>query len=458
MNLLMLFRSLENFIILKIYTKFIYNLISLKCVYFNNLKIMNIILKDFLFLIKKTFFNEKKLLKKRIIRSIKNNYEKEISVLPKLIEPNTDTIDVGVYRGVYSYELARLSNHLHAFEANPILYKYLKNNLTQIIKNITLYNFALSNKNGAELLRVPIRRKTFFQSQFEEKYHIGLGTIHENNIFDDFDEIIEYNLEPNIYSFRILDRFLSKSKSNPFHLKFNTGLNRLGFKINDIDKLYETIGNSGYVKYIFSHLGASEDIREKTFTMNQIELFEEISKKMNDKFNKVFKKHLLNTSGILNYSDYQYDMVRTGIGIYGYGNDPFFNNKLKPILSIKSVISQIHSIKKNESVGYNRGFIADKDCKIGIIPIGHADGINRGLGNGKIGFMINDYVAKTIGNICMDMLMVDITNIDCKEGDIVSIIDEKNQTAEEIGNISDTISYEVLTTLSSRMKRIVIEN
>ena len=276
--------------------------------------------------------------------------------------------------------------------------------------------------------------------------------------FDDFDEILEYNLEPNIYSFRILDRFLSKSKKNPFHLKFNTGLNRLGFKINDIDKLFETIGNSGYVKYIFSHLGASEDIGEKTFTMNQIELFEEISKKMNDKFNKIFKKHLLNTSGILNYSDYQYDMVRTGIGIYGYGNDPFFNNKLKPVLSIKSVISQIHYIKKNESVGYNRGFIADKDCKIGIIPIGHADGINRGLGNGKIGFMINDYVAKTIGNICMDMLMVDITNIDCKEGDIVSIIDEKNQTAEEIGNMSNTISYEVLTSISSRMKRIIIEN
>ena len=149
---------------------------------------MNIILKDFLFLIKKAFLSEKKLLKKRIIRSIKNDYEKEISILPQLITANTDTIDVGVYRGVYSYELSKLSNHLHAFEANPILYKYLKVNLTGIIKNITLYNFALSDKNGTTLLRVPIRRKTLFQSQFEEKYHIGLGTIHENNIFNDFDE------------------------------------------------------------------------------------------------------------------------------------------------------------------------------------------------------------------------------------------------------------------------------
>jgi len=275
---------------------------------------------------------------------------------------------------------------------------------------------------------------------------------------NDFDEILEYNLEPNIYSFRILERFLSKSKKHPFHLKFNTGLNRLGFKIDDVDLLYNILGSGNNIKYLFSHLGASDDIKEKAFTMGQIKLFDTISKKMNNKFNKVFNKHLLNTSGILNYHDYQYDMVRTGIGLYGYGNDDDYNKKLKPVLTLNSVISQIHNVQKNESVGYNRGFIAEKDYKIGIIPIGHADGISRTLGNGKIGFKINNQIAKTVGNICMDMLMVDITNIKCKEGDMVSIIDEKNQTAEEIGNISDTISYEILTALSSRMKRIIIEN
>ena len=275
---------------------------------------------------------------------------------------------------------------------------------------------------------------------------------------DDFDEILEYNLEPNIYSFRILERFLSKSKKHPFHLKFNTGLNRLGFKIDDVELLYNILGDGNNIKYLFSHLGASDDIKEKDFTMGQIKLFDTISKKMNNKFNKVFNKHLLNTSGILNYHDYQYEMVRTGIGLYGYGNDDEYNKKLKPVLTLNSVISQIHNVKKNESVGYNRGFIAEKDYKIGIIPIGHADGIGRALGNGKIGFRINNQIAPTIGNICMDMLMVDITNIDCKEGDMVSIIDDKNQTAEEIGNISDTISYEILTALSSRMKRIIIEN
>jgi len=149
---------------------------------------MNAILKDLRFLIKKIFLGEKEILKKRIIRSIKSGYEKEIKILPKLVKSGTDTIDVGVYRGVYSYELSRLSNHVHAFEANPIIYKYLQNNLTKIIKNITLYNFALSDRKGVSSFRVPIRRKTIFQSQFEEKYHAGRGTIHDANIFNKFDK------------------------------------------------------------------------------------------------------------------------------------------------------------------------------------------------------------------------------------------------------------------------------
>ena len=164
--------------------------------------------------------------------------------------------------------------------------------------------------------------------------------------FDDFDDIIHYNLEPNIYSFRILDSFLQKNTTHPFHIKFNTGLNRLGFGINDIDKLYELLPSDSNIKFIFSHLGASEDLTEKPFTINQINLFCNISEKMELKFGKTFKKHLLNTSGILNYSKYQFDMVRSGIGIYGYGNCKKFKNNFKPVISLKSVVSQIHEIKK----------------------------------------------------------------------------------------------------------------
>ena len=273
---------------------------------------------------------------------------------------------------------------------------------------------------------------------------------------DDFDEIIKYSLEPNIYSFRILNAFIKKSKSHPFHLKFNTGLNRLGFSINDIEGLHNILKGRSNIKYLFSHLGASEDRKEKNYTMNQIHLFEKISSEMERRFEKSFKKHLLNTSGILNYPEFKYDMVRTGIGLYGYGNDKMFSKYLKPVLSLKSVISQIHDIEKGQSVGYNRGFIAKEDCKIAIIPIGHADGVSRSLGNGKVGFLIKNKIAKTIGNICMDMLMLDISNINCKEGDEVSIIDENSQTAEDLGELTNTISYEILTSLSTRIKRIII--
>ena len=278
---------------------------------------------------------------------------------------------------------------------------------------------------------------------------------------DDFDEIVKYQLEPNIYSFRILESFLKKSgnlKEYPFHLKFNTGLNRLGFSFSDVEDIYRKISclQSVKIKYIFSHLGASEDFNEKDFTQNQIKLFEKISKKMSTIFQMNFKKHLLNTSGILNYSKFGYDMVRTGIGLYGYGNDKKFSKHLKPVLSLKSVISQIHSIKKGESVGYNRGFVAKTNCKVAIIPIGHADGISRRLGNGKVGFLIKNKIAKTVGNICMDMLMLDVTNISCNEGDEVTIIDDKIQTAEDLGKKINTISYEILTSLSSRIKRTIV--
>ena len=203
-------------------------------------------------------------------------------------------------------------------------------------------------------------------------------------------------------------------------------------------------------------MGASEDLEEKKFTLDQINLFEKIIEKIENKFCKKFNKHLLNSSGILNYPKYQYDMVRSGIALYGYGNNKIYKGELKPVLFLKSVISQIHKIKKGESVGYNRGFIANNDIKIAIIPIGHADGISRSLGNGKVGFIINNKVAKTVGNICMDMLMLDISQINCKEGDLVSIIDDQIQTAEDFGSSANTISYEILTALSSRIKRIVI--
>lgn len=278
----------------------------------------------------------------------------------------------------------------------------------------------------------------------------------------DFKSIFQYDLEPNIYSFKILNEFINYKSINPnqaIHLKFNTGLNRLGFKYSDINTLCAIItSNNINIKYIFSHLGASEDLSEIQFTESQIKLFEKISEDMEKKLNRRIDKHLLNTSGILNFSDYQYNMVRSGIGLYGFGNDYNYKSNLKPVVSLISTISQIHEIKKGESVGYNRGFIADKNTKVGIVPIGHADGISRALGNRKGKLVVNDIRCDIIGNVCMDMLMIDISIADCNEGDEVIIFDEEKQTAEDFSKYSDTISYEILTSISQRIRRTYLSD
>ena len=165
---------------------------------------------------------------------------------------------------------------------------------------------------------------------------------------DDFENIINYSLEPSIYSFRIFTFFLktldyNNIKKYPYQIKFNTGLNRLGFLKEDIDKLSPLIKNNP-PKYLFSHLGASEDPKEAEYSKNQIIQFQSISNSLETQLNVKLKKHLLNTSGILNYSDYQFDMVRSGIGLYGFGNDIKFKNDLKPILVLKTIISQIHHL------------------------------------------------------------------------------------------------------------------
>ncbi|MDA0758136.1 MAG: alanine racemase [Bacteroidetes bacterium] len=277
---------------------------------------------------------------------------------------------------------------------------------------------------------------------------------------NDFDEILKYELEPSIYSFRILKEFLNalithSKKGYPFQLKFNTGLNRLGFNKADIGDLVLLLKDLTPT-FIFSHLGASEDGEHAAFTLNQINNFKKISFLFEKEIGVTVKKHILNTSGILNFSEYQFDMVRSGIGLYGFGNDPEYNNALKPVLNLKTVISQIHDVKKGQSVGYNKGFTANKFTRSATLPIGHADGVSRLYGNGKGKVMINGSFAKILGNVCMDMIMVDVTNIKCKEGDQVTLFDDTNFSAEEFSSAIGTISYEILTALSLRIKRIVL--
>lgn len=275
-----------------------------------------------------------------------------------------------------------------------------------------------------------------------------------------FELLIQYNLEPNLYSFNTLMNFhqlLEKKKLNhyPVHLKVNSGLNRLGFKEADIANLIETLKKQQrfYIKSLFSHIAASEDLSEDTFTMGQIEEFNKLSSQIMQGLNISPDKHILNTSGIVNYAKVaQFDMVRLGIGLFGFGNDKEVSEQLKNALTLKSIISQIQVIEKGESVGYNRGLITTRTMRTATIPIGHADGIGRALGNGGSFVIINHQKANIVGNVCMDMIMVDVTDLDCKEGDTVIIFDSQDKV-EAMAKTSHTISYEMLTAISQRIKR-----
>lgn len=277
-----------------------------------------------------------------------------------------------------------------------------------------------------------------------------------------FDAIIERCLEPSIYSKHILDTFLTTAKKYgqkeyPVHLKFNTGLNRLGFRREDVTLIANILNANKEIKAIslFSHLAASEDHSEKRFTLKQINLFDSIAEKLDKLLNYRPFRHLLNTSGIINYPESQYDMVRSGIALYGFGNEAKIDKELKPVASLKTIISQIHHLEPNETVGYNRGFSADSPKITATLPLGHADGIGRHYGNGKTFVGVHGKKAPIIGNVCMDMIMIDITGIDCKEGDEVLIFGPE-LSAQAFAETANTITYELLTGISQRVKRTIV--
>ncbi len=274
-------------------------------------------------------------------------------------------------------------------------------------------------------------------------------------------DCVAYNLEPNLYSFRILKDFIAYFKKEsiqdfPVHLKINTGLNRLGFKVEDAESILDLIEEEQLIniKSVFSHLVASEDPAEKEFTQQQIADYQKVLDVFSKRGYGSFIKHMCNTSGTLNYPEAHFDMVRIGIGMYGYANETKWTNKLKNVGSLYSIISQIHEIQKGETVGYNRGFMANKKIRTATIPLGHADGIPRSWGQGANAFLINGKKALILGNVCMDMTMVDVTDIECKEGDQVILFDSQNDVIELAHN-TQTISYEILTAISQRVPRII---
>lgn len=281
---------------------------------------------------------------------------------------------------------------------------------------------------------------------------------------DAFDDIINYHLEPELYSMKSLNAFVQKldnsgvTEAFPVHIKIDTGMHRLGFEEQQLEVLIKILKNSPQlkVKSVFSHLAASDNPKLDDFTQTQIATFESECKKLEQELGYSFMKHICNSGAISRFKSAHYDMVRLGIGMYGIGVDEKEQSKLQNVGCLKTKITQIKQIETGQTVGYNRSGKIEKQTKIAIIPIGYADGYNRLLGNGNYGVYINGTFCKTVGNVCMDMSMIDVTEITCKEGDDV-IVFENAEQIQSLSKALHTIPYEILTNVSGRVKRIYIK-
>lgn len=279
-----------------------------------------------------------------------------------------------------------------------------------------------------------------------------------------FEALVIHHLEPVLFSFQVLhelDHFLKKEglKHYPVHVEIETGMNRLGFDVSDTDKLAREImsTSSFQVKSVFSHLAASEEAAQDDFTRQQFMLFNTACENIKKKLNYSFLRHLANTAAILRHPAMHLDMVRLGIGLYGIDNTSNNTLDLLPVASLKSTIAQIKQLKKGETVGYNRKGILTRDSTIATVSIGYADGYSRRLGNGIGCMWVKGQLAPVVGAVCMDMTMIDVTDIaGVKQGDEV-IVFGKELPVQMLAAMAGTIPYEILTGISQRVKRIYFE-
>jgi alanine racemase len=242
--------------------------------------------------------------------------------------------------------------------------------------------------------------------------------------------------------------------SYPVHLKMDTGMHRLGFQLGETERIIEFLQNHPeiYVKSLFSHLAASEDPSEDRFTHRQIDLFTNVANQLSSRLGYPFLRHILNSAGIERFPEAQFEMVRLGIGLYGFSTGL---DDLRPIATLRTTISQIHDLEAGETVGYGRETVLSKPSRIAVIPIGYADGIDRRLGKGRFKMLTGDKYVPTIGSICMDMTMLNVTGLNVAEGDEVIVFGPRNPVSK-MASILRTIPYEIITSVPERVKRVYL--
>ena len=278
-----------------------------------------------------------------------------------------------------------------------------------------------------------------------------------------FKTMFDYDLEPEVYSFRLLDALIRAARKEgitgwPVHIKLDTGMHRLGFDpINDMDELIDRLKHQNAIipRSVFSHFVGSDSDGFDEFSARQFALFDEGSKKLQAAFTHKILRHMDNSAGIEHFPERQMDMCRLGLGLYGV--DPRDNRILNTVSTLKTTILQMRHVPAGDTVGYSRKGKIDHDSVIAAIPIGYADGLNRHLGNRRCYCLVNGQKAEYVGNICMDVAMIDVTGIDCHEGDMVEIFGE-HLPVTTLSDIIDTIPYEVLTGVSNRVKRVYFQD
>lgn len=269
------------------------------------------------------------------------------------------------------------------------------------------------------------------------------------------------HLEPEIYSMEMLDDVIREARKNgvkdyPIHIKLDTGMHRMGFVEEELPLLMDKIlaQDEVAIKSAFSHLATADCPDMNDYTELQLGRFKDYTDYLQSRYDRKILRHVLNSAGILRFPAHHYDMARLGIGLYGVNTlPPDMEAPLAVVSSLKTIIISIRDWKKGETIGYGRRGVLERDSKIATIPIGYADGMNRHFGRGAIKVLVNGKEAPTIGNICMDACMIDVTGIECKVGDSVEIFGE-NMPVDRLADVLDTIPYEVLTSVSPRVKRI----
>jgi alanine racemase len=278
-----------------------------------------------------------------------------------------------------------------------------------------------------------------------------------------FKTMFDYELEPEVYSFRLLEALIRAARKEgitgyPVHIKLDTGMHRLGFNPKeDMPRLIDRLQHQKALtpRSVFSHFVGSDSDDFDNFSAMQFRLFDEASSQLQAAFTHKILRHIDNSAGIEHFPERQLDMCRLGIGLYGV--DSRDNRILHNVCTLKTTILQLRKVPKEETVGYSRRGVLTRDSVIAAIPIGYADGLNRHLGRGKCYCLVNGKPAPYIGNICMDVAMIDVTGIDCREGDTVEIFGD-HLPVTVLSDAIDTIPYEVLTGISNRVKRVYFQD